>query len=375
LKEIKEITGMRGVAAQSVIFFHFCAISPVLQAVVIKVIGIPLAWNSGVDFFFVLSGFLLSIPFMKMEKIDLKQYYTKRALRIFPVYYASLLFVVLFFSSHVTFQDILTSAFYAQNFFPSTFTSINGVYWTLTIEEIFYSTLPLFALAFVKGRWVYSLPACIFASTFYRELIFALYKNNLRFLNFYLWQYPSYIEHYALGTTLAALFVGGLFVRRKINTFFLLGAISALITTEYFIGTAYASNAYDYPISNLLFALEYAGVIYFTLALSRKSRLRSLFTNKIATFAGKLSYSTYVWHLPLLVTLYSFHMPLLDWMISSYCLTMVVACLSYTLIESPFLKLKDRISTSTRNKWERDQKPSQRPSPDDSLPTGAPVTK
>jgi peptidoglycan/LPS O-acetylase OafA/YrhL len=314
LKEIKEITGMRGIAAQSVIFFHFCAISPVLQSIVISGIGLPLSWNNGVDFFFVLSGFLLSIPFMRMEtKVSLRQYYLKRALRIFPAYYVSLLFITLFFSNHVTWQDILASALYSQNFFRSTFTSINGVYWTLTIEETFYATLPLFALLFVRGRWIFSLPGCVALSTGYREVIFSLYKNNLGSLNFYLWQYPSYIEHYALGATLAALFVSGKFVPRRINSMFLAIILGALVSTEYLLGKAYASNAYDYPISNLLFALEFAGLIYFTLALPIGSRGRNLFTNKITTVMGKLSYSTYVWHLPVLFTLYTYHLPLLEW--------------------------------------------------------------
>ena len=307
---------MWGVASQSVIFFHSCAISPVLQTFVISSIGLPLAWNSGVDFFFVLSGFLLSVPFMQLGKLSLKQYYLKRALRIFPGNYTSFLFIILFLS-HNTSLDTITSALFTQNFFHSAFTSINGVYWTLAIEEIFYAMLPLFALLFVRHRWVYSLPGCIIVSTVYREIIFLIYRNNLNFLNFlnfYLWQYPSYIEHYAIGATLAALIVGRKFLPRKTNSFFLKGTIGALIFTEYYLGVSYASNLYDYPTSNLALALEYAALSYFTIALPITSRARVLFTNKITSIMGKLSYSTYVWHLPILVTLYSFHMPLVEWM-------------------------------------------------------------
>jgi peptidoglycan/LPS O-acetylase OafA/YrhL len=346
LKEIKEITGMRGIAAQSVIFFHFCAISPVLQNLVISSIGVPLAWNSGVDFFFILSGFLLSIPFMRMEKISLKGYYLKRALRIFPAYYVSFAFIVLFFSNHVTLPQIITSAFYAQNFFKSTFTSINGVYWTLTIEEIFYASLPLFALLFIKRRWIYSLAGCIIVSTVYREVIFSIYAGKLQLLNFYLWQYPSYVEHYAIGATLAALYVGSKFIPRRINSPLLVATIGALIVTEYYLGVNYHSNLYDYPLSNLALAIEFAGLIYFALSLQSGSKLRSLFTNKVASATGKLSYSTYLWHLPVLATLYAFRLSLGLWIISSYLLTMTLAAFTYLLVERPFLRLKDKISIS-----------------------------
>jgi peptidoglycan/LPS O-acetylase OafA/YrhL len=349
MKEIKEITGMRGLAAQAVVFFHFCAISTVLQTVVLSSVGIPLAWNSGVDFFFVLSGFLLAIPFMQMKKIELKSYYLKRSLRILPAYYVSFVFILLFFSKHPTTSDIIASIFFAQNFFRPTFTSINGVYWTLTIEEIFYATLPLFAILFVKRRWIFALPACIIFSSAYREIVYSLYHNNLGPLNFYLWQYPSYVEHYAIGVTLAALFVEGKFAAGKLKSSRpMIGVIIVLVVTEYFIGIKYQVQAYDLPLANLLFALEYAGLIYFTLASPLTNKLRWIFTNKFTIITGRLSYSTYVWHLPIEVTFYSFGLPLIQWMLFSYLAIMAIASLSYHLVEKPFLSLKDRIAITSQ---------------------------
>lgn len=345
MKEIKEITGMRGLASQAVIFFHFCAISPLLQTVMISSVGIPLAWDSGVDFFFVLSGFLLAIPFMHMKKISLRAYYLKRSLRILPAYYFSFIFILLFLSRNVSSADIITSVYFGQNFFRSTFTSINGVYWTLTIEEIFYATLPLFAILFVKGRWIFALPACVAFSTTYREVVYSLYHAQLQNLNFYLWQYPSYLEHYAIGVTLAALFVERRFYPGKMkNSGLLIATIIALLLTEYFIGIKYEFQAYNLPLANLVFAVEYGCLIYFTLSSPITTRLRAIFTNKISTFTGKLSYSTYVWHLPIEVTMYSLNLPVIAWMSISYILIIGIAFVTYHLIEKPFLNLKNRIS-------------------------------
>jgi peptidoglycan/LPS O-acetylase OafA/YrhL len=349
LNEIKEITGMRGLAAQAVIFFHFCAISPLLQSIMLSTIAVPLAWNSGVDFFFVLSGFLLAIPFMQLKKIDFGSYYVKRCLRIFPAYYVSLVFIVLFLSKHVTFQDILTTAFFSQNFFQSTFTTINGVYWTLAIEEIFYATLPLFAIFFIRGRWMYALPICIAFSTTYREVVYSLYHNQLNFLNFYLWQYPSYIEHYAIGISLAALFVQGTISVGKLKSSKpLVVIILILIASEFIIGRGYLQQAYDLPLANLVFAGEYGLLIAFTLASPVTARLRGIFTNKVSLFTGKISYSTYVWHLPIEIAIFSLNLPIIEWLILSYVAIMAVALLTYHFVEMPFLKLKNRISMTKR---------------------------
>jgi len=73
--------------------------------------------NSGVDFFFVLSGFLLSIPFMESGKVNLRAYYIKRVFRILPVYYLSigLCGSVLLFLNYATLQQILASIFFVQS--------------------------------------------------------------------------------------------------------------------------------------------------------------------------------------------------------------------------------------------------------------------
>lgn len=82
--------------------------------------------NSGVDFFFVLSGFLLSIPFMESGKVNLRAYYIKRVFRILPVYYLSigLCGSVLLFLNYATLQQILASIFFVQSFSASTFNTL-----------------------------------------------------------------------------------------------------------------------------------------------------------------------------------------------------------------------------------------------------------
>ena len=95
---------------------------------------------------------------------------------------------------------------------------INGVSWTLVIEEIFYATLPVFTIFFVKNRWRYSLPACILASIAYRAAVIQLYPIND--LAFHLWQYPSFLGHYAIGVTLASFYANRKMSVAKFNRLF-----------------------------------------------------------------------------------------------------------------------------------------------------------
>ncbi|MFI5421407.1 MAG: acyltransferase family protein, partial [Nitrososphaerales archaeon] len=204
MKEIPEITGMRGYASLSVVIFHFFTLG--LSVGIVPVTSLVTSWNSGVDFFFVLSGFLLSIPFLQSGKnYSLKTYYLKRIFRILPVYYLNLVVVgtILVVSHYATLQELFAGLVFAQSFSQTTFNSINGVNWTLVIEEIFYVTLPLFSILFTKNRWKYSLPACVGISLVYRLWVVQQFGNDA----FHLWQYPSFLGHYAVGLTLANLYV------------------------------------------------------------------------------------------------------------------------------------------------------------------------
>ena len=104
----------------------------------------------GVDLFFVLSGFLISgLLFREYQKhgtIDLKRFFIRRALKIYPAFYVFLLLTAL--AAYYVLGNVATPAryfheiFFAQNYEP-------GVWdhsWSLAVEEHFYIFLPVFLL-------------------------------------------------------------------------------------------------------------------------------------------------------------------------------------------------------------------------------------
>src|ERR1700752_191096 len=100
---------------------------------------------SGVDFFFLLSGYLLATIY----STPTKKYFVRRVFRTFPRYYLSLpLYVV---AGFIVFSPAYLV--YAQDFSPQTFS--NSALWTLALEEMFYFAIfPLVLVFKIRPRYL-----------------------------------------------------------------------------------------------------------------------------------------------------------------------------------------------------------------------------
>jgi peptidoglycan/LPS O-acetylase OafA/YrhL len=146
-----------------------------------------LGW-SGVDLFFVLSGFLIGgllfKEIKKTDRLDVKRFLIRRGMKIWPAYFVFLAYVYLAqytaytpgrllapevvtrfphhpilalasiwyahgHSAWKSLQDIWPNLIHAQNYFNR---SIRGVTWSLAVEEHFYLVLPLVLLLLVRRR-------------------------------------------------------------------------------------------------------------------------------------------------------------------------------------------------------------------------------
>src|SRR5207237_5159619 len=113
----------------------------------------------GVELFFVISGFVLALPFAShylkgKPAVELPRYYIRRAVRIIPSY---LIILVVFFWGLVWFQgrsianlgpNFLASVFYMSGLFYAQQSVINPVAWTLEIEVQFYILVPILTLIY-----------------------------------------------------------------------------------------------------------------------------------------------------------------------------------------------------------------------------------
>jgi peptidoglycan/LPS O-acetylase OafA/YrhL len=158
---IPELDGIRGIAIGMVLMAHFFEIvsrpgSPLAYALV----PLRLTW-SGVDLFFVLSGFLIGGILLDVRESSnyFRVFYTRRFFRIVPIYVVLLVSVAL--AAHLSSARIVgrkEEVFYGQLpwvYFAAFLQNIGmslhnvwgmfplGVTWSLAVEEQFYLTLPL----------------------------------------------------------------------------------------------------------------------------------------------------------------------------------------------------------------------------------------
>jgi peptidoglycan/LPS O-acetylase OafA/YrhL len=142
---IRELDGIRGIAALMVFFHHVCFAS--IQATgwarpIALIYALSGPGRYGVDLFFVLSGFLITSLLIdaREQPSYFHDFYWKRVLRILPVYILCLLGILLFIPGSWSF--VLLSALFLANFSGIFHIGASGPFWTLAIEEQFYLIWP-----------------------------------------------------------------------------------------------------------------------------------------------------------------------------------------------------------------------------------------
>ncbi len=146
---IPGMDALRSLAFLLVYWFHVQAI--LLKGVLAQPNSLIAGGYEGVTLFFVLSGFLLSMPFWRALRTGtarpaLGPFFRKRALRILPAYYASLLVFSAFIPSTYSrpgLVKLVAHLFFLHTLTDYTYHSINEVYWSLGVEVQFYLILPL----------------------------------------------------------------------------------------------------------------------------------------------------------------------------------------------------------------------------------------
>lgn len=217
---IPEIDGLRFVAIMSVLLFHLCG---ELQDRSGRVIPVEpryeglfrpiLNGNCGVSLFFIISGFVLALPFARhflagAGAVSLRKYFMRRVTRLEPPYLLSvLLFLGLFiaYTHHVT-TDLLrhaaASAFYLHGIVYGTMTPINPISWSLEVEIQFYIAAPLFMQLYrVRGAWLRrALMAAIIVGIGFAQFFFVVSERGSLSILFY-------AQFFLMGLLLADLYI------------------------------------------------------------------------------------------------------------------------------------------------------------------------
>lgn len=364
VRNLPAVTGMRGVASLLVVGFHTVLFFVWLGQPFPHGIGpqlLNLGWI-GVDFFFVLSGFLLSLPILANPN-DLRvprfwgAYLVKRWFRIAPPYYASILFALVLLSKTdylVTgFGDVVRHLLYAQNFDMTSTFSIDPVYWSLAVEAQFYLILPLFALLFTRRLWGWSLGASLGVTTLWRTLAYVPADPlSTQWLNF---QLPAFLGHFALGICTARLYLDGRGVSHRARVPLLAAAGSFIVIPLVFlvdhgevIGATWQSTQFANAAARSLIALGFAAILFWMVAPGPAPR--QWLSSSLLQGAGKISYSIYLVHAPLLAFILLRGPPIVSQSFPTFAAagliaTILVAVAFYWLTERPSLWIKAALAS------------------------------
>jgi len=321
---LQEIQALRGIAIILVFFFHLNK-------------DYFSYGYLGVDIFFVISGFVITkIIFEKSIKeiFSFRSFFVSRILRLMPALLIMVLITSFFILLTYKFQanpdtqintGILSlvglSNFYLlylkNDYFNSFDQSVFEHTWSLSIEFQFYLIYPIFLFILFK---------------FFKDKI-NLYIYSLTFILSIFLVYNTLHEHnlfYHTETRIWEFIVGCL-------TFFL---YKKRVFSNYFIiifsilplGLFYFTQDIFYLIALVCFISS-----FIILSYDNFSSLKLILNNKILCYIGNVSYSLYLWHLPVIFFANTFFLGF-DYYFFSILFSVILSMLSYYFIEIPFIK-------------------------------------
>lgn len=356
---VPELDGLRGIAVGLVLLFHFWPNEGIWH----WALRITDAGWIGVDLFFVLSGFLITgILLGSADRDDYyRRFYTRRAFRIFPLYYSLLIAVILFVAHwqggmylarlRNEWGSPLWFVFYLANFVSAArgfFIPIAplGPTWSLQIEEQFYLCFPFLVRNLRERIWMLLAAIMIIAPCWRVFTLFAFAHNDV-------YQYVSTmcrVDALAAGG-LAACAVrrfNGTSLRRLVRRGLPL-AMAGMVVVYGFVSNTFASP-FIRTVGFSLNAVTFGLVVLWTSQWAAHSRTAILRLRPLR-FLGTISYGVYLLQLPVQSAVkVLMHVPLgssqrpalqcLVWLIA----TIGVAWLSYRFFEKPLLDFGHRLS-------------------------------
>jgi peptidoglycan/LPS O-acetylase OafA/YrhL len=370
------LDGLRGLAILLVFFYHYAGgLQHAAHSTSMHIFGAIFGFGwSGVDLFFVLSGFLITgILFdTQDDPAYYKKFYVRRSLRIFPIYYIFLavygLFAFLrldghFHLGHIAFlfylgypATLLWPAL--ENVSPSVhFTHL----WSLCAEEQFYLIWP----------WVISklrTPFLIIGACLTAISVAPILRTFFVLHHFGAWEYaflPSRMDALAVGGLIAILMrgPGKSLAERWATPMFL---VSALCVTAMCIirRTVYHTDGLIGTAGFTFIAIAYGALLI--LAIRPGSFLERIFSLPLLRLFGKYSYGIYLFHFPLSEFLspkreifisrtHSFAIGSITFILACLMINLTIAAISFHLIESPIIGLKKRFG------YDRDTKTDKQP--------------
>lgn len=317
----------------------------------------------GVNTFFVLSGFLITGILLKAKKqveakkvkrgLAFKNFYIRRTLRIFPIYY--LLLCILLFLNHPEIkQNGIYYFTYTSNylFYYGEFYSSLAHLWSLAVEEQFYLIWPLLILLVNRNLLPYLIALFV---------IIGISSNYI--LTEHGWWVqltpPACFDAFAIGAFLSYLLLYRGDIIEKIQPVY--PWVFFAVLTMFSLGVF----GYSFLPSRTTHALLAVVILYYCLFKNNNKAVNYILNNKLLIRIGKISYGVYLYHLfipelwaELTEKFATWNIDLFfnnampealkpTWLfIQHFSFLMVICVISWKFIEKPINNLKKRFQNS-----------------------------
>ncbi|MGK0308954.1 MAG: peptidoglycan/LPS O-acetylase OafA/YrhL [Urechidicola sp.] len=305
--------------------------------------------SEAVNMFFSLSGFLIIKQLFDEKKrtnsINLKGFYLRRILRIFPLYYLVLTFGFLYYRIILPYfgfefesnYDFLSGLLLSITFFPNIFSTyspggIIEILWSIGVEEQFYLFIaPTFLLLPLKRITLFlGIFTIVYFLIFFSDYVLHLSAYNMLF-------------YYFSFSGLCAILLNTTIFEKIIKN---IQYPVLIICVIYFTTTLFKPN-----LSSIIYNLFSFILFGLTISVLAKKPIKIL-QNKIMNYLGKISYGIYMYHAIIMQLVgfiylkgiskfnFSYTVDIFIIYLSTIILTVVIAHLSYKYYESYFLNQK-----------------------------------
>ncbi|MDP9174305.1 MAG: acyltransferase [Planctomycetota bacterium] len=344
---IPSLDGLRAISILAVIIHHFALVYPDAFPGPLQTIAIN--GNIGVDIFFVISGFLITLLMLRERNvsgaISLKGFYLRRVFRIVPAYLAYCFGVFLinsFAAAPFPSSAWVAPLTYMTDFYIKKTPWSLGHTWTLSVEEHFYLVWPL-VMCFAPRKAVLAALACVVSAPVIRYAVgyVPLPWTYAEYFTFTRW------DAIAMGCFLAFAMTRGwtnrpTLLAGRCPLLLALIAIAIIAVNMQFIATLTPGrwgSRYDHILYHTVNDLCLTLLVWLTLEHPH-GRVGWLLNTRPFIVVGSLSYSLYLWQQlfidPTHLSWYS------RWPVN-VVLVMMAAGVSYVLVERPFLSLRARL--------------------------------
>lgn len=349
------LDGIRGLAVTFVFLYHVSKFAFEFKP------GLIAAGFLGVDVFFVLSGFLITALLLEewegSSRINLLHFYARRFFRLIPalvLFLSCLCLYVGLTKSPTVAKDTYWTAIYSLGYAANWISAFRiapiavplGHMWSLAIEEQFYLLWPALLLFLLKrkvsrGTLVFGVAALIILVSLHRTSLSGAYAPRI-------YSASDTRADSLLAGCLAAMLVVWRMLPTSRGFKAALSAISfscALLITAYLQNFNGLTESTLYTFGFSVFALAVA-ILLIQLTTNPPRMALAILEAPPLVWIGKLSYSIYLWHLPICIILAPLPFPAPIRAALMLAATLILASASYYLIERPFLRIKKRFAPS-----------------------------